>query len=35
MRTSELWVCCVLPGRVTAVDTYASFIDPDVKERQS
>lgn len=34
-KGGELWVCCVLPGRVAAVDTYASFIDPDVKERQT
>ena len=26
-----LWVCTVLAGRVAAADTYASFVDPDVK----
>jgi hypothetical protein len=30
-KGGELWVCCVLPGRVAAVDTYASFVDPEVK----
>jgi hypothetical protein len=30
-KGGELWVCTVLAGRVTAADTYASFVDPDVK----
>ena len=27
----QLWVVTVLPGRVTAADTYATFTDPDVQ----
>lgn len=27
----ELWVCTVLPGRVAAADTYATFVDPDAQ----
>jgi hypothetical protein len=30
-RGGDLWVCAVLAGRVTAADTYATFIDPDVR----
>lgn len=30
-KDGELWVCAVLAGRVTAADTYALFVDPDVK----
>jgi hypothetical protein len=26
-----LWVCAVLAGQVTAVDSYAVFVDPDVR----
>jgi hypothetical protein len=29
-RDGELLVCAVLAGRVAAVDTYATFADPDV-----
>jgi hypothetical protein len=32
-RDGELLVCTVLAGRVTAADTYASFVNPDVKAR--
>lgn len=27
----DLWVCTVLAGQVTAADTYAAFVDPDVR----
>jgi hypothetical protein len=30
-KGGELWVCAVLAGRVRAVDTYAPFVDPDVR----
>ncbi len=30
-RGGELWVCAVLAGAVAAVDTYATFVDPDVR----
>lgn len=30
-QDAELWVCTVLAGQVTAVDTYAAFVDPDVR----
>ncbi len=30
-RAGELWVCAVLAGAVRAVDTYAAFVDPDVR----
>lgn len=30
-KGGELWVCSVLAGRVLAVDSYALFVDPDVK----
>lgn len=34
-KGGELRVCAVLAGRVAAVDTYATFADPDVRnERQ-
>jgi hypothetical protein len=33
-KDGELWVCTVLAGRVAAADTYATFVDPDVKTRQ-
>ena len=29
-KGGELWACAVLAGAVRAVDTYASFADPDV-----
>lgn len=29
-KGGELWVCTVLGGAVRAVDTYATFADPDV-----
>ncbi len=31
-RGGVLLVCTVLPGRVLAADTYAVFVDPDVKQ---
>jgi hypothetical protein len=34
-QDGELWVCTVIPGRVAAVDTYAPFVDPDVKAQAS
>lgn len=30
-RGGELWVCTVLAGAVRAADTYAAFVDPDVR----
>jgi hypothetical protein len=30
-KDGDLWVCAVLAGQVTAVDTYAVFVDPDVR----
>lgn len=30
-KGGELWVCTVLAGAVAAVDTYAAFVDPDVR----
>jgi len=30
-KGGELWVCAVLGGAVSAVDTYAAFVDPDVR----
>lgn len=32
-KGGDLWVCTVLPGRVRAVDSYATFADPDAKPR--
>jgi hypothetical protein len=28
-----LWVCGVFDGKIIAVDTYATFIDPDIVTR--
>lgn len=30
-KDGDLWVCAVLAGPVTAADTYAAFVDPDVR----
>ena len=30
-KGGELWVCVVLAGAVAAVDSYATFADPDVR----
>ena len=30
-KDGALFVCCVLAGRVAAADTYATFVDPDVR----
>lgn len=28
-KGGELWICGVFDGRLVAVDTYATFVDPD------
>lgn len=28
-KGGELWICGVFDGKVPAVDTYATFVDPD------
>jgi len=30
-KDGDLWVCTVLAGQVAAADTYAVFVDPDVR----
>lgn len=30
-KGGDLWVCAVLAGQVPAADTYAAFVDPDVR----
>lgn len=32
-RGGQLWVCTVLAGAVAAADTYAAFVDPDVRAK--
>ena len=32
-KGGELWVCGVFEGQVNAVDTYATFVDPDMTTR--
>jgi hypothetical protein len=29
-KGGELWICAVFEGQLEAVDTYATFVDPDV-----